>query len=602
MLFYLITLKIFQIILSSPLCIEGRNNCIRCHPSNNLCLQCDKGIYAPDLNGGCEFQQKCSFGSNYCEQCNQEGKLCETCESGYFPDEYGGCSYTDNCEISYKGECIKCKEDYILIGENDISKDGIRICKYAISDDFKNCEKIDTNSGKCEKCKEGYYLNELDKKCSTTKNCLESIFGVCQKCKINHYMDRSADECKEKDEFFKNCKESFDGKTCFTCEDYFYFDENNFCTQVNHCSQSKNEYECEKCASGFFLTEYGESCTPEKNCHYGNKALSLCTTCKENFFIDISDGKCRSNIEDDEFKNCQKANKFCTDCINGYYIDQEHMCTNTLNCQNSENGICMECIEDFFLDLENNCVDVENCIHSKIGECLECKENLYYNRRNRTCLEAEGYFENCKTGYDDWICDECKNDFYLNQSDYTCYSNNEEGNFYKCARTQTGEDICSECIEGYFLGSKDNKCTKIEGCAISENENKCNECDLNYCLDAKMGICVNNEIITENEKKFYYKCNISNVEGNACEVCLNEYYELDENGLCVDNIHCEEKQDDVCVKCENNYCLNSYFGCVDSFYGNCLECNNIFDFDICSKCAEGYVLNDYNICIEEEEN
>ena len=217
------------------------------------------------------------------------------------------------------------------------------------------------------------------------------------------------------------------------------------------------------------MTGYGESCTPEKNCHYGDKALGICTVCKDNFYIDISNGKCRSNIEDDEFKNCFKANKKCTNCIVGYYIDEESMCAKTDNCAYSEDGICLECSENYFLDLDNNCINDENCIHSKMGYCEECKDKYYFNRRNNTCIKAEGYFENCKSGYDDWICIECKNDFYLNESDSECYSNKDEDYFYKCKKTEIGEDICLACIDGYFLGSKDNKCSKIEGCSISEN-------------------------------------------------------------------------------------------------------------------------------------
>ena len=601
MIFYLLFIILLNLLLcDEPLCIVGKNNCIKCHPLNNLCLECNKDIYTPNKSGGCEYIKKCTLGNNYCKECNEEENLCINCENGYYPDEYGGCSYTSNFEISYRGECLKCKEDYILIGQNDIINEGIRICKYLTSEDFKNCENINKETGKCTKCKEGYYLNEFDKKCSTTKNCMESKFGVCEKCRYNYYLDKSKDECKEKIELFKNCKESNDGKICSICEDNFYLDENNFCTQVNFSEQSKSAYECEKCISGYYLTGYGESCTPEKNCHYGNKALGICTVCKENYYLDIYDGKCRSNIEDDEFKNCQKANKVCTDCIVGYYIDKENICTNTANCEFSEEGICLKCIENYYLGLDNNCINVENCIYSKNGECLECKEHLYYNRRNKTCLIAEGYFENCKIGYDNWICNECKNEFYLNQSDYECYSNTEEGDFYKCARTYTGIDICTECIEGYYLGGKDNKCSKIKGCDISENENKCIQCSENYCLNIKSGTCEDNELIIDSDKKFYFKCNKTNEEGTKCEICLNGY-EVNEDGLCIDNIHCEEKDNNnICIKCENNYCLNNYFGCIYSFYGNCLECNNILDFDSCSKCTDEFKLNDYNICVEDD--
>ena len=136
-------------------------------------------------------------------------------------------------------------------------------------------------------------------------------------------------------------------------------------------------------------------------------------------------------------------------------------------------------------------------------------------------MPAEGYFKHCKTGYDDWICDDCKDDFYLNQSDSTCYSNAEEDYFYKCKRTEIGEDICIECVDGYYLGKKDNKCTKVEGCSISKDENKCIECDENYCLNMKSEKCYNNEKIKEEENKFYFRCNETNSDGNACEICLN---------------------------------------------------------------------------------
>ena len=140
-------------------------------------------------------------------------------------------------------------------------------------------------------------------------------------------------------------------------------------------------------------------------------------------------------------------------------------------------------------------------------------------------------------------------------------------------------DICAECVNGYYLGYKDNKCSKIDGCERSENEDKCLECNENYCLDLKTGKCEHNYRIENKEKKFYYKCNQTNEEGTACEICL-EGYTLDENGLCTDTAHCVEKDEDRnCLKCQDDdngsYCLNKYFGCIPSFYDNCLECNDL---------------------------
>ena len=143
--------------LSSPLCMIGTNHCLSCNPITNLCIKCDKNIYIQDKNGGCQNSNQCLLGYNQCIECNEEGNLCKTCIDGYFPDENGGCSFTSNCEISYQGNCLKCKNDYILIGENNYLNNGIKICKSLIIGDLKNCEIINIEKGFCEKCLEGYF-------------------------------------------------------------------------------------------------------------------------------------------------------------------------------------------------------------------------------------------------------------------------------------------------------------------------------------------------------------------------------------------------------------------------------------------------------------
>ena len=137
---FIFILSLDNSISSPPSCIIGVNHCLRCNPLTNLCIQCDKNIYIPDRNGGCDYSRQCLLGFNQCIECNEEGNLCKACIDGYFPDENGGCSYTNNCEISYQGNCIKCEKDYILIGENNYNNNGIKICKSLIMGDLKNCE------------------------------------------------------------------------------------------------------------------------------------------------------------------------------------------------------------------------------------------------------------------------------------------------------------------------------------------------------------------------------------------------------------------------------------------------------------------------------
>ena len=170
--------------------------------------------------------------------------------------------------------------------------------------------------------------------------------------------------------------------------------------------------------------------------------------------------------------------------------------------------------------------------------------------------------------------------------------------------SDNGDYSCSSCVEGYYLGEKYNLCNKIEGCEKSdeEDENICVECDDFHCLNLKTGNCEKNFIIENEEKFFYYGCNMTNEEGTKCEIC-NFGLTLDENGKCVDLENCEEfNEDKTCKKCKSNedenHCLNEVFGCVEIYDKYCLECNDILYLNKCTKCAEGYKIGNFGQCTE----
>ena len=590
-----------KISLSSSTCIDGKNHCTKCNPITKLCIKCDLNIYSPDENGGCKNANKCEIGKNQCDECNENGELCKKCVEGYFTDENGGCSYTNNCEISYKGKCLKCKEDYILIGQEDIyNNNAIKICKSLNFGDLKHCEEINQLTGLCQKCKEGYYLNNGDKKCISTKNCYESVYDVCTKCNNNYYLDKKDNQCKNQAGVFEYCQVSVDGKTCDICDDNYYFDENGKCISINFCKTPINLNNCEKCIDGYFPSEYKSSCVSTENCLYGDKDIGICKTCKDNYYLDYKDGKCKSNQEDNDFKYCTFVyNNKCLKCSFGHELGEDNKCSSTKYCAESNNGICISCTDNYYLGLDFNCFNVEYCIYSNSYICIECKDNYYYDRKEKKCKIGENNFKNCKSG-DSSFCESCKDDFYLNKTDNLCYSNKNYGRYYKCSETDINSEECTDCVEGYYLGYEDNKCSLIEGCALSENENKCLKCGQYYCLDSKTGQCKDNDIIEDEDKKYYFRCNKTDEKGTKCEVCSDENLLLDENGLCIDYEHCLEKNEDgTCKKCQDNkegtYCLNKYFGCVNiSYKNNCLECDNLFYFLYCTKCIDGYTLNNGN--------
>ena len=608
---YLTFLLIFSNISNNSIkldsCIPGRDHCAICNPLKDLCHKCDQDNLIPDDKGGCEYKKICRYGYNYCQQCSkEEPNLCTKCEDGYFPDEYGGCSYTKNCILSERGKCLKCKDNYILIGIENYFHEGIKICKSLFSEDIRFCETINENSGLCDKCQEGYYLNRKDKKCSSTRDCEESIFGVCTKCIYTYYLDKKNNECKNQTDKFIHCIESINGENCDVCEENFFFDEDGKCIFNNYCLKEKERNKCNKCVDNYYLTEKEFTCTPEKNCKYGDRTLGTCALCKDNYYIDYKDGKCKSNLEDNDFKYCYIANDVCIECIIDYYVGTDNKCSTTRNCSESYNGTCIECINNYYLGLDNKCTNVKHCIYSdQYNNCLECEGDYYYNRNEKKCKIGEGKLLNCKISYSGSFCENCKDDYYLNQTDFLCYSNEEQGTFYKCAMTDIYGDYCIFCRKDYYMGEIDNKCSRVEGCAISENDDTCLECEEYYCLDAKTGKCVDNDFIDDEKKMFYYNCNRTNKEGNRCEICIDGF-KPNENGLCVNDNWCEEKVGDKCQKCKNDegdYCLNEYFGCVEIGTDNCLECNDLIDLYSCTKCSDGYEIDDYyGRCIKVENN
>lgn len=415
-------------------------------------------IFIPDDEGGCKILNKCLIGENYCIECEESELLCKKCNGDYYPDEIGGCSYANNCEISFKGNCLQCKENYILIGGGD--NPGIKICKSLNMEDLLNCVKYNLNNGSCLECKQGYYLNSGDHKCNSIENCYESSFDVCTKCNNGYILNKKENKCIQQTENFQHCKQTVDGKTCDICDDDYYFDKEDSCVNTNNCEKRENSEKCQKCESGYYLTEDEKSCVNTENCKNGNQLIGICYLCNNNYYLDFKDGKCKSNQEDNSFKYCKMVeNNECLECIDEYFLGEDNKCSNSKNCSESDNGVCINCIDNYFLTNDNECTNVEHCIRSNGDRCEECEENYYFSFLDNKFLIAEGKFENCKFSVNNCLI--CKDNYYLNQSDYFCYNNIEDNNFYKCILTNTNGDTCIVCAQGYNYNSESHKCIKI---------------------------------------------------------------------------------------------------------------------------------------------
>ena len=611
-----IILLLIFITSSIENCEKNKNFCILCELATDLCKRCESDLFIPDENGGCKGAKKCNINQNYCKECSSSSHLCETCEDDFYPDDNGGCARIENCDVSENGNCKKCIDNYALIysGKNYME------CESMNKEELLNCEEYDLY-GHCLKCKDGFYLNAADRKCSNTENCLKSSKGICEICDYTYYLDKSNQTnylCKSNQEKnkFLHCSLSEDGENCDTCLEPYFLTNDKKCVKTKYCNRGVTGSElCDICMNNYYLSEDQYSCTVTENCKSGYGDNGKCKLCLNGYYTNLNNGKCFPNNQDNEYKYCQSVLDKCESCINGYYLGEDKKCTNTKNCSESNLGICSKCIEKYYLGkIDNKCTNIEYCIKSDFNyNCEECDDNYYVT--NNVCIKDDiqgDKYKNCKTVfYNQEDCSICKNNYYLNETDHLCYNN--EKNFYKCSKVSKNEknlEVCTQCENLYYLGD-DNKCSLIAGCAKSDGENKCLECISGLCKNNKKGTCEQSFYIDEENKEdenngVCFRCQETNDDGTKCIKC-EENYVLSGNGFCLDKEHCDEEKDGQCIKCKQyerednfikSYCLNDKYGCVEALDG-CLQCNNIYDFNSCTKCLNGFYYDDnYEFCYE----
>ena len=73
----------------------------------------------------------------------------------------------------------------------------------------------------------------------------------------------------------------------------------------------------------------------------------------------VFDGKCKSNQENNNFKNCKTVDGICIECIEEYYLGEDNKCSKSKNCAEINNGICIQCIDNYHLGLDNLCSEFE---------------------------------------------------------------------------------------------------------------------------------------------------------------------------------------------------------------------------------------------------
>ena len=612
----------FLISSSYQTCTKGKNFCILCELATDLCKQCESEIFKPDTTGGCEGAKKCKKNQNHCLKCSNTSYICDTCDDNYFRDNNGGCANIENCEISENGICKKCQENYALVYKGHYYLE----CVSMDTEELLNCQEYDIY-GHCLKCKENYYMNSGDKKCSNTQNCLYSTNGICNVCDYDYYLDKSNTTnylCLSNNatnEFWK-CFSSQDGIKCDECLTPYFLAENNICVNSKFCKLGDGNFglgHCSICNDSYFLSEDKLSCTISEDCINGFGYNEKCKICKKNFYNNLTDGNCYSNQEDNDQKYCLTFNEKCEECLEYYYLGEDSKCSTSRNCSESYLGNCTKCIVDYYLGkLDNKCTTIKNCSKSDFNYyCEECDDGFFVFGYDQ-CVndnDFEGKYKNCKiVPYTSQLCSECKNGFYLDETDYKCHDNTMD-NFYKCSRViknSEGTKVCSGCEPPYYLGAEDLKCTLTQGCAESTKDSKvCTKCISGLCLNhIKDNICQESSYLDkEEENEICYRCKDTATQESKCDQC-EEGYTRSSTGFCIDESLCDKREGGNCVQCKQNlvidqntksYCLNYQYGCMESIEG-CLRCDDFYNPNNCTECFKGYYLDeDFYFCNECQE-
>ena len=148
---------------------------------------------------------------------------------------------------------------------------------------------LGNSSTNCNKCKDGYFLEEG--KCKAcAEDCLScTSLANCSKCKVGLYWNTETFKCISG--LAANCdKYSSNGATCLTCSTGFYSIQNmnksSTCKQLPiYCEKPPALGECNECFPHYYFSSSGK-CAPilVQNCTSSDDGSS-CKKCDTGFFL-----------------------------------------------------------------------------------------------------------------------------------------------------------------------------------------------------------------------------------------------------------------------------------------------------------------------------
>ena len=591
---------------SNGLCIEPDckkhiNNCKKCHFegegfSNPKCNECLEGYFLDSSNDCSICSYKTINGAN-CYVCSSDSKQYDcSCEKGYtlFENSCKQCSL--NCDLcEYKKEsdstkCLKCSQNYFLNSQNncELCTNG---CPY--------CELDKNNNQKCIACQSYRTLTDDNKCLGCPNGCSECMYDnvkkkmICITCSSNYVLDPEIKECKQCSEISEigqgcnKCIYNPDSKKyeCKECSYYYCYVNNTFQCFSNTDNNKPGLYGCE-------FAEYNK-----------NTDKYECLKCKSTFIHIITDKTCSSSTG---LTNClvaeRKENDYsCVQCKDNYAL-VENTSTKKRNCQSrsgnliyclegkNENGqnICTKCVNNSLIN-DNKCSCNSDSISNDNYFCYKCNDE---NHGILGCNEISG----CNyTSSNRVNCNQCKDGFYKNTQGKCLLCSTAFPNCGNCYYNNTNYNVvCQKCIDSiYTLNKTINKCQLNDcdeypeispGCIICQNKIEEYK-DKKICQACKYGY-----FKTKDQKCEY--CNSEKNGGPACNECG---YEKNDKGIETNKIICKECHS---ILTKDGKC----YDCQIQFSNACKECQlikneNGIETLKCISCSNGYYLTPEGNCI-----
>ncbi|KAL4487115.1 hypothetical protein ABPG72_001567 [Tetrahymena utriculariae] len=500
--------------------------------------QCDNAnfTYVKNLDPSlptCLNTYGCLWDLSQCSQCKynecvcQSYNDCDSCKSGFFFNENTelcqecpeGCAICCQRESLTEYICSQCQRDYTLVGG---------ICINTLG-----CKQLIPNTNKCLSCIDGYYLDQSSKcqkchdncrTCLTKYDCItcnsvysnvpagnicvgnvtptppkpqipdcifkdeESKYGTssnvdeitnCLSRQL-YSLDISTGRCKCTQCIQGNFLVSYvDNNTqllSYSCNSCNIFGNNNIKKCIQDLSQTGRVIIIE-CEDGYVYDLYYQQCVNNSQIRCRRLFKDDCSDCYDNFYPELDIETQRINCYLIQVDGCLvpiSKGKNCTQCDNGYYLENDYCYHCNQGCTTDSCMTCSKC------QSATQCLQCNSGYRLKNGICNSC-----INPYCAQCAQVENVCTKCKPGYglntqskdDSDQCIQCQNDCLVCDVDFR---------------------KCTQCSEGFYIHKFICK-KQPDNCVLQQN-GFCIKCAFGYIAQA--GYCIK----CSNDYIGYYAC------------------------------------------------------------------------------------------------